>query len=238
MPDRVYITVEGPDIKKLKWITNLVKRDILGRVANVMDNKETNNVEVVMEYVLRAGGGNHLEIGTLFGGSAIAVALAKKKYNQPGMVVCVDPLNGYYQDKFPDHSMMDKVTNVPVTPTTLFHNITKFGVGDRVLVLRSKSEAIANLVDMGFTTAYIDGDHWGDGPLNDWNLVKDITSRYVIFDNLDEFHIDVMYACGCADDDPKWDCVYQEGISFVVERVVDVPLATMDVLERMECQTA
>ncbi len=122
----------------LKAITNQVKSDIIGRVANMMDKKETNNVEVVMEYVLRAGGGNHLEIGTLFGGSAIAVALAKKKYNQPGMVVCVDPLNGYYQDKSPSSSMLDKITNIPITPTTLFHNIIEFGVADRVLVLSSK----------------------------------------------------------------------------------------------------
>ena len=159
-----------PNYCDLKEITNLVKRDIVGRVANMMDNKETNNVEVVMEYVLRAGGGNHLEIGTLFGGSAIPVALAKKKYDQTGMVVCVDPLDGYYQDKYPDLSMVDKISNTPVTPTTLFQNIDTFGVADRVLVLRSKSEAITNLVDMRFTTAYIDGDHWEGVPWDDWNL--------------------------------------------------------------------
>ncbi len=224
-----------PDYCDLEGITNLVKRDIKGRIGNVVRKQVINNVEVVMEYVLRAGGGNHLEIGTLFGGSAIPVALAKKKYDQSGMVVCVDPLNGYYQDKWPRANMVDKVSKTPVTPTILFQNIDTFGVGDRVMVLRSKSEAIANLVDMQFTTAYIDGDHWEGAPLNDWNLVKDITSRYVIFDNLDEFHIDVMYACGCADDDPNWTCVYQEGISYVVEKCNPVPLATLDVLERVGC---
>lgn len=224
--------------QELKEITNLVKSDINGRIANMFDNQRTNNVEVVMEYVLRAGGGNHLEIGTLFGGSAIPVALAKKKYNQSGMVVCVDPLNGYYQDRFPGPSMIDGNCGVAVTPETLFENIETFGVADRVLVLRSKSEAIANLIDMKFTTAYIDGDHWGDAPLNDWLLVKDITSRYVIFDNHDEAHPEVLYACGFADRDPDWRCVYQEGISYVLEKVVDVPLATMDVLERMQCQMA
>ena len=225
--------------KELQQITDLVAAHILGRVANVIDNKETNNVEVVMEYVLRAGGGNHLEIGTLFGGSAIAVALAKKKYDQSGMVVCVDPLNGYYQDKWPEPSLVDKITNIPVTPKVLFHNITKFDVADRVLVLRSKSEAIANLVDMRFTTAYIDGDHWVDGPLCDWQLVKDITDRYVIFDNYDDAHPEVVQACKFAHQDTSWHCVYQEGISYVLEKCNPVPLATMDVLERMEVgQTA
>ena len=224
-----------PDNPDLKGITDRVKRDIKGRVANLRYKEDTNNVEVVMEYVLRAGGGNHLEIGTLFGGSAIAVALAKKKYEQSGMVVCVDPLDGYYQDKWPRANMVDKVTKIPVTPTTLFQNIDTFGVGDRVLVLRSKSDAIANLVDMQFTTAYIDGDHWGIEPLNDWNLVRNIVNRYVIFDNHDEAHEGVEIACAAATIDPDWRCVYQEGISFVVERVIDVPLATLDVLERVGC---
>ena len=170
---------------ELNKITELVKRDILGRVANTMNGKEIDNVEVVMEYALRAGGsrgGNHLEIGTLFGGSAIAVALAKKKYNHPGMVVCVDPLNGLYQDRFHDPNMLDTECGVPVTPATLFTNIENFGVGDRVMVVRSKSEAIANLMEMKFNTAYIDGDHWDAAPLNDWHLVKDIVDRFVIFD--------------------------------------------------------
>ncbi len=224
------------DYQDLKQITNLVKRDIKGRVANLRYKEDTNNVEVVMEYALRAGGGNHLEIGTLFGGSAIAVALAKKKYNQPGMVVCVDPLNGYYQERWPEPSMVDKHSGVAVTPTTLFRNIETFGVGDRVLVLRSKSDAIANLVDMKFTTAYIDGDHWGIEPLNDWNLVRNIVSRYVIFDNHDETYEGVEIACAAATIDPDWSCVYQEGISFVLERKAPMPLATLDVLERMQCQ--
>ncbi len=226
-----------PDLPDLKWITNLVKSDILGRVANVMDKKETNNVEVVMEYALRAGGGrggNHLEIGTLFGGSAIAVALAKKQYNQPGMVVCVDPLNGYYQDRRPDPSMIDGPSGVAVTPETLFENIETFGVGDRVLVLRSKSEAIANLVDMEFTTAYIDGDHKDGVPWQDWGRVRNIVSRYVIFDNHDESYPDVMAACEWVVYNPDWQCVYQEGISYVVERLVATPLATLDILERSE----
>ena len=34
--------------KDLKQITNLVKRDILGRIANVMNKKEINNVKITM----------------------------------------------------------------------------------------------------------------------------------------------------------------------------------------------
>ena len=227
-----------PDTKDLKRITRLVKRDIVGRVANRSDGDETNSVEVVMEYVLRAGGskgGNHLEIGTLFGGSAIAVALAKKKYDHPGMVVCVDPLNGYYQDEIDEivySSLIDFTSGEAVTPEVLFQNIETFGVGDRVLVLRSKSEAIANLVDMKFNTAYIDGDHEDDAPLNDWNMVKDIVDRFVIFDNYGEKWPDVVRVCEYAAALPDWRCVYAGGISFVLERVIAKPLATLHVIER------
>ncbi len=227
-------------VYNLKEITALVKRDILGRVANMNKKDETNSIEVVMEHVLRAGGGrggNHLEIGTLFGGSAIAVALAKKEFNQPGMVVCVDPLNGYYQDKLsdvdPDYpNMRDIIVDVAVTPDILFKNIENFGVGDRVMVLQHKSEAIANLVDMKFTTAYIDGDHEGDAPRNDWDLVKDLVSRFVIFDNYGEEWQGVVDVCEYAAALPDWRCVYAGGISFVLERVMTTPLASLDVMER------
>ena len=223
-----------PDRADLEEITRIVERDIKGRVANKFGGQRTDSVEVVMEYVLRAGGGrggNHLEIGTLFGGSAIAVALAKKKYNQPGMVVCVDPLNGYYQDKQPEPSMIDSPSGVAVTPETLFENILKFGVRDRILVLGAKSEAIVNL-DMKFTTAYIDGDHEGDAPLEDWELVKDKVSRFVIFDNYGEEYPSVVNACEFAASLPDWRCVHAGGISFVVERVMATPLASLDVMER------
>ena len=160
------------------------------------------------------GGGNHLEIGTLFGGSAIAVAMAKNRHNQSGVVVCVDPLNGYYKS-----NTVDPVTKIPVSVDVLFKNIDTFGVHDQIMVLKSKSEAINNLVDMRFTTAYIDGDHENGTPLEDWNRVKDMVTRYVIFDNHDKSYPEVMRACELADKDADWNCVYKQEISYVVERM-------------------
>ena len=86
---------------------------------------------------------------------------------------------------------------------------------------------IGNSVKISLTSAYdaiydtsrhIDGDHWGDAPLNDWNLVKDIVSRYVIFDNYDKEHPAVKATCENASFDPDWTCVYREDISFVLAR--------------------
>ena len=95
-------------------------------------------------------------------------------------------------------------------------------MNDRVMVLRSKAEAISNLMGMEFTTAYIDGDHWGDAPLNDWKRVKDIVTKYVVFDNWDEQYPKVRQACEIANKNSEWICVYKQGISYVVERIKDV----------------
>ena len=215
----------------LREITNLVKRDIRGRIANTHNYKRMDSIEVLMEYVLKAGGGNHLEIGTLFGGSAIAVALAKVRNNQSGVVVCVDPLDGFYMDNEDMKEYKDPLTGLPITPDSLFANIDTFGVGNKIMVMKSRSDAVANLIGMQFTTAYIDGDHWGNVPANDWNMVKDLVSHYVIFDNWDDRYPDVERACILANMELGWTCVYKQGISYVVERIAEAPLATLDAME-------
>ena len=186
-----------------------VEDNIIGRMANTYGDIKLNNVEVLLEYVAKAGGGNHLEIGTLFGGSAIAVALMKSFLLHPGIIVCIDPLEGYYSGK--------DISGIPVNPETLFRNIDAFKVGNRILVMKSKSQSYFGL-DISFSTAYIDGDHADGVPLKDWNRVKDVVSRYVIFDNWDEKHPEVQKACREADSDIEWKCVYAKGITCVVER--------------------
>ena len=80
----------------IRRIIEEVEEGIVGRVANKHGDIPLDNLDILLKYVLLAGGGNHLEIGTLFGGSAIAVALMKDDVEQTGIIVCVDPLNGYY----------------------------------------------------------------------------------------------------------------------------------------------
>jgi len=136
----------------LKTITDIVKEvenNIIGRVANTIGDKKIDNVEVLLEYVLKAGGGNHLEIGTLFGGSAIAVAMLKREYSHSGMVFCIDPLDGYYGENRPD------ISGVSVSAGTLFENIDKFDVGYRLAVIKSYSLDVSSLVDIKFSTAFL-----------------------------------------------------------------------------------
>ena len=67
-------------------------------------------------------------------------------------------------------------------------------------------------------TAYIDGDHWNNGPWTDWMNVKDRTEKYVTLDNYDKDHPAVIAACHRAAEDPEWECVLQRNISYVLRR--------------------
>ena len=222
------LNIEKPVAESIEEIVQLVDSKIIGRLANKCGDVELDNVHVLLDFVSRAGGGNHLEIGTLFGGSAIAVALLKLQLGQTGIIVCIDPLEGYYKMD----GSGDDISGVPVTPETLFRNIEKFVVEGRILVMRAYSQLCSN-IGIQFSTAYIDGDHKHGAPLSDWLLVKDMVSRYVIFDNWGEKFSGVLEACEEANNDPQWNCVYSKGITYVVERIVEIPLATLDILERI-----
>jgi predicted O-methyltransferase YrrM len=200
--------------KSIDDIITKVSQKIRGRLANTYGDIRLNNANTLLKYVALGGHGNYLEIGTLFGGSAIAVALLKNELWQDGMVVCIDPLDGYY---FRRTAIEIDQSGFEVSPATLFYNIDEFGVGNRIMVVKSYSEDVYYL-DMDFTVAYIDGDHHGFAPTNDWILVKDKTSKYVIFDNCDDKHSDVKRACRMAATDQNWEHEATDGISFVVRR--------------------
>lgn len=198
-----------------KEIVEFVEMHIYGRLANKVGDKRVNNVEVVLEHVLKANGGNHLEIGTLFGGSAIAVALLMEEYVLPGVVVCVDPLNGYYIHK---NGHGKDTSGFDVSPDTFLLNLDTFKINHRVALIRSYSDRV-DYEDMGipFSTAFIDGDHDGDAPLEDWNNIKDCVYDYIIFDNYDKQHPDVIKACHMATKDPDWEGSHIGDITFVLE---------------------
>jgi hypothetical protein len=195
-----------------------VEERIIGRVANKIGSRRTDNTEAVLKFVEKAGGGNHLEIGVLFGGSAIAAALVKKHLGHSGMIFCVDPLNGFY-NKDGSKGSVDNQSGENVTPTTLFKNIRKFGVEDQMMVMQAESVPCPKFTDIVFTTAYIDGEHRFGVPLKDWNCVKNLVTKYVMFDNCADTHPDVQEACRAAKNDPEWEEVYDRDITYVVRRI-------------------
>lgn len=180
-----------------------VKANMLGRMAD-----EQSSTAMMAETILRHG--DHLEIGTLHGGSAIAVALLKKQYGYSGRVVCIDPLDGYYTGTR-YAAQNDYVTGVPVTLDTIRENERRFGVELEVLQVKSLPFPVRGRT---FATAYIDGDHWGDMPVIDFVNAAMVTSEYITFDNCDRKHPDVVRACEIAE--KTWHPHRREGIACIV----------------------
>lgn len=181
-----------------------VKANMLGRIAD-----ERNNTEFMAEVTLMNG--NHLEIGTLHGGSAIVVALLKKHYGYSGRVTCIDPLNGYYADIPKWAHETDVVTNVPVTLETIRENEQRFGVSLEIIQAKSNPFPVRG---RSFATAYIDGDHWREAPLIDFINASTVTSDYIVFDNCDQKHPDVMRACWIAEQ--VWTPYKRQGTTCIV----------------------
>ncbi len=181
---------------------------------------EQNNCNYLAWAIAQAGNGDHLEIGTLHGGSAILAALVKQQCGFSGDVWCIDPLNGYYVGT-PYGCPVDWVSKIAVSPETLAGNVAAFGLEDRIHWIQAKSLPFPEqLKDHAFASAFIDGDHWGDAPLLDWASCKDRVSRMVVFDNDDRAtHPAVMKAVEVARSDPFWTCVLRAGITAVFERI-------------------
>ena len=180
---------------------------------------EQNNVAVMASYALEAGHGDHLEIGALFGGSAIVVALLKKRHFLDGKVYCVDPLDGFYFARLGKRVDPDLPGKLRVDRAALDYNIRQFGVEDYIEVIEKPSIPWPDeLKGKQFVSVYIDGDHWGNTPTTDWENVKDNVTRFVIFDDNDKKHPSVIKACELAAEDPNWKTVWNAGITYVLER--------------------
>jgi len=199
-----------------KTIISYVKARMIGRLADLQDG----TLKMLMAVAL-SGHGDHLEIGTLFGGSAIAAVLMKKMMELSGNVICLDPLDGYYRNSSIEADV-DPITKLPVNLETVLENARRFSVSDRLEIITQRSYPWpVELEKRSFASAYIDGDHW-NFPWLDWLNVKDRVSRFIIFDNCDLEHPDVMFACQKAEQDRNWRRVHSEGITFILERVNDL----------------
>jgi len=191
--------------------------DILERIHGRMC-LESSNCNYLAWAVSEARSGHHLEIGSLHGGSAILAALIKAQYGYSGDVWCVDPLNGYYTGtRFACE--VDYVSRIPVTPEIISKNLRTFGVENRVRVIQSVSNPLPPSLPDLFSSVYIDGNHWGEAPLQDWMNVKDCVTGYVVFDNTDSAnHPDVVRAVNVARNDPQWESALDAGITAIFKR--------------------
>lgn len=168
---------------------------------------------IMVQAVMNAKHGNHVEIGTFYGHSAITVACAKKEFGMHGKVYCIDPL------QYRPGVRQDWGTESIATDDAVLENAYKFGVEDYIKIIPHKSYPWPEeLEGMLFATGYIDGDHWNGMPMKDWQTLKDVVTYSIIFDDYCIGKTEVIQAAISAFQDPAWIPVYIGGLKAVVRR--------------------
>lgn len=177
------------DVQMPGMIFDLIGGNMTGRIAMLRSEGEC-----LATYLLKAGGGDHLEIGTLWGGSAILAARALMLGNLPGAVYTLDPMDtGYWSGGDPG------VSGITPTEEILRRNIQLLGVGDRVEIIKSASYDWLPKRKKKFVTALIDGDHQYESVLRDFELTVPLVEKYILMHDFDGRHavhrIHVVPAC-------------------------------------------
>ncbi len=164
----------------------------------------TSNVAVasIVSQTVMASSGDHCEIGTWVGGSAILAALSFKD-DVDRHVYTIDP--------------MDKLDSSTYTEDTkgsyeLFsRNVEKSGMSDRITLAQEFSDPFP-FPGQEFGTAYIDGSHQYEWVRKDWDNLKDCVRDYIVFDDVGV--PDVYKVIIEAAQDPEWSL-----IQFIYSRV-------------------
>lgn len=190
-------------------------------VVNAFVNKELEGYPAdhgislpwICQMAVNAGAGDHLEIGTSWGASAIAVSLAKKAVGLPGKVYCVDP--------YPSERGAHMRGNPTATISAARRNIKAAEVD--VTIIRASSDPFpAQLKDKRFVSAYVDGDHIGDMPYKDLLACAERTQHFIGMDNYEEGYPDVMDAAHKFASLQEWN-LYFKNFLFVAFRAEQHP---------------
>jgi len=195
--------------KALEIATNVIK-EIKGRAAD-----GGISLPFLAAMVEAAPDGDHVDIGSLFGASAIVVALMKKELGHKGKVYCIDP----YDEE--ERKTQARVNLIPeellsASPEALMENAKHFDV--ELKLIRGKSYPWPEeLKDTVFVTAYIDGDHIGDAPGNDFENLQGRVTNYIGTDNYEEEYADVVNAMWKAMNNDDW-FLYYKNLTFVALR--------------------
>jgi hypothetical protein len=166
----------------------------------------------------QAGDGDHVDIGTLYGASAIGVALMKKELGIKGDVYCIDPYDDEVRDELV-HAGDGLSTPVSASEEALFHNAEHFGV-ELKLIKEYSHPWPKELENNTFASAYIDGDHVGNGPRNDFENLAGRVSGYIGTDNFEEEYPDVVASMIEAMNTPEWFLLYKNLIFIALRRIL------------------
>jgi hypothetical protein len=188
-------------------IIDYVNKHIHGRVALNGDDQ----AELLMRVARRPG--LHIEIGCLWGGTAILAALAKKQAQLPGEVLSIDFMfGGFWNTEDPDNHKQPALDDV-------YWNALKFNVADRISLWRINSYPWPLAPHIHPVTALIDGAHDRMGVLHDWESLKDITDEAIIFHDYHMYYPGVMDVVdNFVRKDPNWQAAAHIGRMIVFER--------------------
>ena len=231
-----HISKSFPDLDRqtFDYISDLIleiDKSILGRfAANVSDLMAFASSRYVTSKKFRASDAKHLahvEIGTLFGASALLTdrMIKSNETSDKFRNIMIDPLKGYYG------TSADVVTGLEVTDELLFKNLEKFDAKNyEVLQGYSLDAAVLNRInELTVVSLFIDGDHTFAGILKDWNNYSGnvIVGGHVIIDNVNDktwpnielFMQELKSKIGEA-----WEIIYEGGVTTILEKKLDAPV--------------
>lgn len=145
------------------------------RIEGIYASRNRDKHGLLAEWVAWAGNGNHLEVGTLYGASAILAAMTKQEFGIRGKVVCVDP----FVDEDIDPSIK-MLTNFEVSRERVFSNAHIMGVTVAAHAMPFSDYKISG---QSFASAYIDGDHTYEGVKLDFEKAAPHVKRVIMFDD-------------------------------------------------------
>ena len=166
----------------------------------------------------------HVEIGTLFGASAIITDFIIKANNASDKFhnIMIDPLSGYYDNS------NDLVTGLEVNAKILFNNLKLFNVEGYKLIQKysTDNQTINKIKEFNIASLFIDGDHSFSGILLDWNNYNDavINGGHIIIDNVNDkswpninlFIDELKSKIG-----KQWEIIYEGSVTLVLEKKCD-----------------
>ena len=150
--------------------------------------------------------GDYLEIGSLFGGSAIVAALFAK-----GHVYGIDPF-GYS----PGQTHSDATPSAEV----VLQNAYEWGAEDKITMFTQRHPPLPKMLENTlFTVAFIDGDHTYEGVKRDWENLKDRVISYILFHDVVSSAFGARDAFIEAGNEQYWEQIYLSGKMGVLGRV-------------------
>jgi len=150
--------------------------------------------------------GDHLEIGSAYGGTMLAALRAMDLREREGKVVCIEPFGEDTRDTL--HKAVER---------EFWRNVEHFGVKDRIEHIKAFSHPFPVEPGRRFGTCLIDGDHHSEYVKNDWFNVKDVVNQYVMFHDYTRDSVRNIVNQYAAQD-PEWVLVAVHGWSAVMLR--------------------